>query len=70
MYAVFRRNLLCHYQLKAKTSRAVYNEVSARYPTMPFCARTLDSVHARLAIKVVHMSMVVLCMNSHIIYSV
>ena len=49
---MFRRNLLCKYQLKSKLSRAVYSEITDRYPTMPFCARTLDSPQSRLAIKV------------------
>jgi hypothetical protein len=49
---VFRRNLLCKYLLKSKSSRTVYAEISSRYPTMPFSARTLDSPNTRLAIKV------------------
>ena len=49
---VFRRNLLCKYQLKAKSSRQVYSEITQQHPTMPFCARSLDSAPSRIAIKV------------------
>lgn len=49
---VFRRNLLSKFQLKSKSGRAVFAEITERYPTMPFCSRTLDSANTRLAVKV------------------
>ena len=49
---MYRRNLLCKYLLKSKSARTVYAEISNKYPTMPFCARTLDSPNTRLALKV------------------
>lgn len=48
---VFRRNLATSYQLRAKTSRAVYSDISARFPTLPFSLRQLRSVRDLLGVK-------------------
>lgn len=39
---VFQRNVERVYNLKLKTSRAIYSEISERFPTMPFPLRALD----------------------------
>jgi methionine aminopeptidase len=49
---VFKRNMLVNYQLKMKTSRAVFSEIAKDYPVFPFAMRQLaDERSARLAIK-------------------
>lgn len=39
---VYKRNVDKSYQLKMKAARTVFNEVSAKFPTMPFSMRSLD----------------------------
>ena len=49
---VFKRNPLVNYQLKMKTSRAVFSEISKDFPTFAFSMRQLaDEKSARLAVK-------------------
>lgn len=40
---VFKRDLGQSYQLRAKTARQVFSEITKRFPTMPFSARQLQS---------------------------
>jgi len=41
---VYKRALDKEYNLKMKTSRAVFSEINKRFPTMPFTARSLEDV--------------------------
>lgn len=40
------------YQMRMKAARALYAEVSERYPTMPFSIRSLDQRNVQLGMKV------------------
>ncbi|CAN0156857.1 unnamed protein product, partial [Phaeothamnion confervicola] len=39
---VFKRAVDKTYRLKMKASRYLFNEVNARFPTLPFCLRAMD----------------------------
>jgi methionine aminopeptidase len=41
---VYKRALDKQYNLKMKTSRALFSEINKRFPTMPFTARSLEEV--------------------------
>jgi len=47
---VFKRNLGVKYMLRAKSARAVFVEINAKYPTMPFAVRQLATPKARLGL--------------------
>lgn len=48
---IYKRRVDVEYNLKMKTSRAVFNEINSKYPTLPFCLRTLsDEKRAKLGI--------------------
>jgi len=47
---IFKRAVDQSYLLKMKASRYVFNEINARFPTLPFTLRALDEKRARLGI--------------------
>ncbi|GJD05870.1 ERBB-3 BINDING PROTEIN 1 [Galdieria sulphuraria] len=48
---IYKRRVDIEYNLKMKTSRAVFNEINTKYPTLPFCLRSLaDEKKAKLGI--------------------
>lgn len=47
---VYKRAIENKYNLKMQASRAVYSEISKKYPTMPFPARALDEKRANLGL--------------------
>lgn len=49
---VYARDLTKAYQMRMKAARALYAEVTARFPTMPFSIRTLDQRNTLLGMKV------------------
>eukprot|EP00040_Diaphanoeca_grandis_P027991 m.160580 g.160580 ORF g.160580 m.160580 type:complete len:395 (+) comp31187_c0_seq1:116-1300(+) len=48
---VLQRNLAANFQLRGKAGRAVYSDISNRFPTMPFSLRQLTSVKQLLGVK-------------------
>jgi len=47
---VYRRNLSNNYSLKMKGSRALFNEINAKHPSLPFSLRLFDEKMGRLGI--------------------
>lgn len=48
---IYARDLTKSYQMRMKASRALYAEVSERFPTMPFSIRTLDQRNTKLGMQ-------------------
>lgn len=48
--SVYKRALGQEYHLRMKASRAVYTEISRKFPTMPFTIRALEDSKAKLGI--------------------
>ena len=46
----FRRNVDVSYQLRSGTSRKILSEIIAKYPTLPFVSRSLDSPNVRFGV--------------------
>jgi len=51
------------YQMRMKAARALYAEVSERYPTMPFSIRGLDQRNVQLGMKVCTLALLAECMH-------
>jgi len=47
---IFKRNPDTTYQLKMQASRYVFNEISTRFPSLPFALRALDEKKAKLGV--------------------
>lgn len=47
---IFKRAVDQTYKLKMKASRYVFNEVSKRFPTLPFTIRALDEMQGRMGV--------------------
>lgn len=49
---IFRRNVDRNYNLKIKASRALYSEISKKFPTLPFTLRSIeDERQAKLGLR-------------------
>eukprot|EP01023_Acetabularia_acetabulum_P029502 TRINITY_DN2783_c0_g1_i1.p1 TRINITY_DN2783_c0_g1~~TRINITY_DN2783_c0_g1_i1.p1 ORF type:complete len:381 (-),score=60.30 TRINITY_DN2783_c0_g1_i1:193-1335(-) len=48
---IYKRALDVEYSLKLKTSRAVFSEITKKYPTMPFSIRNLENKQVRMGLS-------------------